>query len=248
MIKNLYTQDEINSIMETVNKVKGWDFSSLNDELQETPFDYLDTVRRYLGPEHTVLDIGTGGGEKFISLSDIYNHGTGIDIDPEMIKIAKKNAKNVKNVEFFEDSHKLKKVNKKFDVILNRHAPYNLNVIADHLFSGGYFITQRVGKNNMKNIEKIIGKTKNLSDYDYNQDLDDKLKKIAHMEYDVDYIVRDIKSILMWFKALDGAHANIDCGSALKDVKVLNKILEGNLDKRGFITNEHRILFILQKI
>ena len=72
------------------------------------------------------------------------------------------------------------------------------------------------------------------------------LRVIAFMEYDVEYVVRDIESLTFWLSALDTLHADLDGSAALADVAVLNAILHGNVHERGFVTNEHRYLAIAQ--
>ena len=72
------------------------------------------------------------------------------------------------------------------------------------------------------------------------------LRLLAFMEYDVEYVVRDIESLLFWLNALDAAHADVDGRSALASAATLNRVLAGNVDTRGFVTNEHRYLAIAQ--
>ena len=69
------------------------------------------------------------------------------------------------------------------------------------------------------------------------------------MEYDVEYVVRDIESLVFWLNALfDPAHADVDGQLALASVATLNRVLAGNVDERGFVTNEHRYLAIAQYV
>jgi hypothetical protein len=72
------------------------------------------------------------------------------------------------------------------------------------------------------------------------------VRQIAFLEYDVEYVVRDIESLVFWLTALDPRHADLDGAAALADVTRLNRILRGNTDHRGFVTNEHRYLAIAQ--
>ena len=72
------------------------------------------------------------------------------------------------------------------------------------------------------------------------------LRPLAFLEYDVEYVVCDIESLVFWLNALDTAHADIDGPSALASAAILNRILAGNVDEHGFVTNEHRYLAIAQ--
>jgi hypothetical protein len=70
------------------------------------------------------------------------------------------------------------------------------------------------------------------------------LRLLAFLEYDVEYVVRDIESLLFWLRGLDSTHADLDGSAALASAAALNRVLAGNVDERGFVTNEHRYLAV----
>jgi hypothetical protein len=72
------------------------------------------------------------------------------------------------------------------------------------------------------------------------------LRLLAFLEYDVEWVVLDIESLVFWLNALDAAHADVDGQSALASAAIPNQVLAGNVDERGFVTNEHRYLAIAQ--
>ena len=72
------------------------------------------------------------------------------------------------------------------------------------------------------------------------------LRPLGFLEYDVEYVVRDIESLVFWLNALDPKHADVDGRSALASAESLNRVLSGNVDERGFVTNEHRYVAIAQ--
>lgn len=74
------------------------------------------------------------------------------------------------------------------------------------------------------------------------------LRVVAFLEYNVDYTVLNIESLLFWLNALDMLHAGFDGGIATTDVNLLNKMLDKGYTTGGFLTNEHRYLVIAQKI
>ena len=51
--------------------------------------------------------------------------------------------------------------------------------------------------------------------------------------------VRDIESLVFWLNALDAGNADVDGQSALASAAILNRVLAGNVDERGFVTNEY---------
>ena len=62
---------------ERIAHIHGWDFSHIRDrytEEEDLPWDYRETIWRYLRPEMRLLDIDTGGGEFLLSLNHPYQH------------------------------------------------------------------------------------------------------------------------------------------------------------------------------
>jgi Methyltransferase domain len=241
-MKEAYTQPEFDELVARTAPRDGWDFSRMNVLRQPVPWDYEDVVRRYLRPADTVLDVGTGGGERFVSLATSFGRGVGVDIDAEMISAAQQNS-TTDRISFVVSNERLDGVAGHFDAILNRHAPLDLRAVLAHLTRNGYFVTQQVGERNMANVRAalrqppISGAAITAAG----------LRLIAFLEYDVEYVVRDIESLVFWLTALDLRHADLDGAAALADVTGLNQILRDNVDNRGFVTNEHRYLVIAQR-
>ncbi len=246
-VREKYTQSELDKILLNTSQRLGWNFSSMKTWRAPVPWDFLKEVKKYLKPTMDVLDIGTGGGERFIQLSDIYKSGMGTDVDPAMIDIARKNAQAVDNVEFIVSSDKLTKIEKNFNIILDRHAPFDLTAIFNHLKPRGYFISQQVGEKNMLNIKKVLEQKYDIPIITKDEVQKSGLRIVTFQEYDVEYVVKDIESLIFWLKALDMLHADIATDKVIDNVEILNAILKGNVDKRGFVTNEHRYLVIAEK-
>jgi len=245
-MKESYTRTELDLVLSRVQKRSGWDFSRMNDSRAPVPWDYHDVVLRYLTRQATVLDVGAGGGESFLQLAGFFDAGLGVDIDPEMVERAGANGKNTANVEFAISAETLDKVSGSFDVIINRHAPFDLTAIHHHLKPGGYYVTQQVAESSMRNIKEVLGQVgrSQISEELVNAS---PLRLIAFMKYDVEYLVRDVDSLVFWFQALDLLHSDFDGAAALSHVDILNRILANNVDDRGFITNEARYLVIAQR-
>ncbi|HEY0806433.1 MAG TPA: hypothetical protein VGD84_15265 [Pseudonocardiaceae bacterium] len=64
----------------------------------------------------------------------------------------------------------------------------------------------------------------------------------------MEYVVRDIDSLLFWLNALDLRHADLDGVAVRSDVTLFNSIPRGNVDPRGFVTNEHRYLAVARPV
>jgi SAM-dependent methyltransferase len=238
-----YSQEALDELLAQVPPRQGWDFSCMNILRQPVPWSYHDLVVRYLRPNDSVLDIGTGGGESFSRLATSFGRGLGIDIDARMIQQAVANSTSG-NIRFRVGSARLEAITETFDVILDRHVPFDLDAIAAHLKPAGYFVTQQVGERNMACVRAALGQEKTQPPIHRQAFTASRLRLLAFLEYDVEYVVRDIESLLFWLRGLDGLHADLDGSAALASAAALNRVLAGNVDERGFVTNEHRYLAV----
>jgi SAM-dependent methyltransferase len=247
VVRESYSQQELDRLLDQVRARRGWDFSGMSDRRQPVPWEYRDVVLRYLRSADVVLDVGTGAGEQLRGLAPFFGHGLGIDADPDMVRLASEGAA-AGNLRFGVCSEQLESVPGRFDVIIDRHAPFDLSAIVGHLRPGGYFLTQQVGERNMACVKEALGQPSALPPISVQAVTGSGLRLLAFLEYDVEYVVVDIESLVFWLNALDPAHADIDGRSALASAATLNRVLAGNVDERGFVTNEHRYLAIAQSV
>jgi len=245
-MRESYSQHALDGLLAGVRTRRGWNFAGMNVLRQPVPWEYHEVVLGYLRSSDVVLDVGTGGGERLRDLAPSFGHGLGIDADPEMVRLACQNP-GAGNLSFRVCSARLESVRPAFDMILDRHAPFDLAAIAAHLRPGGYFITQQVGERNMACVKAALGEPPGPAPIQRQVIAASGLRPLAFLEYDVEYVVRDVESLVYWLNALDAAHADVDGKSALASAAVLNRVLAGNVDDRGFVTNEHRYLAIAQR-
>jgi SAM-dependent methyltransferase len=238
-----YSQEALDELLARVPRRRGWDFSRMNVLRQPVPWNYHDLVVRHLRLNDSVLDIGTGGGETFSQLAKSFGQGLGIDTDAQMIQLAVANSASG-NVRFRVGSARLETISETFDVILDRQAPFDLDAIAAHLKPAGYFVTQQVGERNMACVQAALEQEITQPPVQRQAFTASRLRLLAFLEYDVEYVVRDIESLLFWLRGLDGVHADLDGSAALASAAALNRVLAGNVDERGFVTNEHRYLAV----
>jgi SAM-dependent methyltransferase len=247
VMRESYSQQALDELLAGVRARRGWDFTGMNELRQPVPWEYLDVVRRYLRPSDAVLDVGTGAGERLRDLAPSFGHGLGIDVDPEMVRLAREDP-GPGNLSFRVGSERLESEPGTFDVILDRHAPFDLSAIAARLRPGGYFITQQVGERNMACVKAALDHALGPPPIRRQPIEASGLRLLAFLEYDVEYVVRDIESLVFWLNALDANHADVDGTSALASAASLNRVLAGNVDERGFATNEHRYLAVAQSV
>jgi hypothetical protein len=128
-----------------------------------------------------------------------------------MVRLAREHP-TAGNLTFRVSSEQLESVPETFDVILDRHAPFDVSVIAAHLRPGGYFITQQVGERNMACVRAALGQPHLPPPIRPQAIAAGGLRQLAFLEYDVEYVVRDIESLVFWLNALDLAHTRTSTG------------------------------------
>ena len=247
--------DELKQIADSVGTLEGWDFSRVRAGRDPILWNYVDVVNQYLQPTDQVLDIGTGGGEIFLSLAPHFGQGVGIDHNPMMIETAQQNksALSIDNVSFKRmDGDDLRFEAAEFDVVLLRHLKVYVNEIVRVLRPGGYFITQLVGQRSSLNFLDAFGWTPASFGPDWWQtavQLADQFRShgchiIAQAEYDVPYWFQDIESFMFWLLSVPWPE-DIELEKHWQNI---NQILETSQTERGIETNEHRGLLIVQKL
>ena len=244
-MKQSYSQQELDALLAASRPRVGWDFSRMNDLRAPVPWDYADVAAQYARPSDDVLDIGTGDGARLTALAGSFGWGLGIDSDPEMVRLAARTS-TAPNVNFGVCNAQLEGITATFALVINRHAPLELPAIASHLQPGGHFITQQVGERNMSCVRSALGLPPTEPPLTAAQVADAGLLLISFREYDVEYVMQDIESLVFWLNALDLLHSDLDGAAALASADALNTVLAGNVDERGFVTNEHRYLVVAQ--
>ena len=245
-MKSSYSQTELDAITSAVAPRQGWNFSRMSDLRAPVPWDYRDVVADHLNSDVDLLDIGTGGGEMLLSFAPHIRSALGIDVDPLMVATATENGRHVSNVSFRHSSHLLERVPEPFAVVLSRHAPFSLDHLASNLRPDGYFITQQVGERNMANVKAALGQSVPSVPLSRAMFSRTGLTLVDFREYDVEYVVKDVESLVFWLGALDYLHADVEGAAALADADAFNGILRGNVSAEGFVTNEHRYVAVAQ--
>ncbi|HEU0292937.1 MAG TPA: class I SAM-dependent methyltransferase [Anaerolineales bacterium] len=249
------TFDVLKQIVETNGKLDGWNFSRVRARYDPVLWNYVDVVRQYLKPQDRVLDIGTGGGEIFLSLAPYFGEGIGIDQNTAMIEAAKRNqsALALDNISLLVmEGSALRFDVGEFDVVLLRHLRVCVSEIVRVLRKRGYFITQMVGQRSSLNILDAFGWTPSSFGSDWWQtvaQLADQFllhgcRIVAQAEYNVPYWFYDLESFMFWLMSVPWPE-EIELEKHWQNI---NRVLETSQTERGIETNEHRGLLIVQKL
>ena len=246
--------ERLRQISDSVGVRVGWDFSLMHTKRAPVLWDYSEVARQFLARTDSVLDIGTGGGELFLTLASCFRKGTGIDVSEEMIEQALRNkrTRGITNVEFkVMDGNHLEFSDAEFEIVLNRHCDVNVSETGRVLRPQGYFVTQQVGYRNTVNILEAFGWTPASFADGWWQPVEELAaafeqsgcRVVAKAEYDVRYWFCDIESLVFWLKAAPLPEP-FDVEKHLDGV---NYILQEYSTQQGIETNEHRELLVVEK-
>lgn len=245
---------KLKQITNGIGKLDGWDFSRLRVGRDPVPWHYPDVVRQYLKPTDRVLDIGTGGGEIFFSLASFFREGIAVDQNPKMIETAKRNLaeQSIANVTLMKmDASNLHFEDAAFDVVLTRHLRVYPEQIVSVLKPGGYFITQTVGQRISLNLLHGFGWTPSSFGPDWWQTVDELAEVfqalgchvLAKAEYDVPYWFEDVESLIFYILSVPWPE-KIELETHWQQI---DQIMKKCRSERGFESNEHQGLLIVQK-
>jgi len=128
----------------------GWDFSYLDGRMieEQAPWSYTSRAAELMRQASTVVDLGTGGGERLLKLQKYW---------PEKVVVTEDYLPNFKlaterlspfGVQVVDvpltDFDRMPFANDEFDLVLNRHSGFNAKEVARILAPGGTFLTQQV--------------------------------------------------------------------------------------------------------
>jgi len=128
----------------------GWDFSYLAGRMvqDQPPWSYAHRVTELLQRATAVLDMGTGGGERFLALREHWPaHVTVTEEYPPNLALVRQRLEHlgVRVVDArLTDVDPLPFATGEFDLVLNRHSAFNSAEVARVLAAGGTFLTQQV--------------------------------------------------------------------------------------------------------
>jgi SAM-dependent methyltransferase len=132
----------------------GWDFSYLDDRWRSEgpPWSYEEMVKPLMVTASSVLDLGTGGGERLLEFKDVLPPRVAVTegyvpnlrlarerLEPLGIEVIESQTSLYDELPFESNS---------FDLVLDRHSAFNIAEIERILVSGGTFLTEQVDGRN----------------------------------------------------------------------------------------------------
>lgn len=128
----------------------GWDFSHLDSRMieEQAPWSYSSRAGELMRQASSVLDLGTGGGERFLKLHDDWpKKVVATENYPPNFKLATERLSplgvRVVDVRLADDGP-MPFADGEFDLVLNRHSGFNAGEVARVLAPGGTFLTQQI--------------------------------------------------------------------------------------------------------
>ena len=128
----------------------GWDFSHLDGRMLEAqaPWSYSTRAKELMRQARSLLDMGTGGGERLLKLREHWPPKVVVTEDyPPNIRLATERLSPY-GVKVFdvslEEDNPMPFEDAEFDLVMNRHSGMNVSEVSRVLAPGGTFLTQQV--------------------------------------------------------------------------------------------------------
>lgn len=157
----------------TTAKKIGWNFKNIKPIVeQKSDYNYYKAVVEQINTNTVMLDIGCGSAEKSTRFFSLAKKVYAIDIEPEMLKRAKANAKKyygdsaMEKFEFFlaDGDSKLDFDNNKFDVVCSRHCGANMAEVYRVLKTDGVFVSEDIDKYDCYALKKYFNRGQGFDD------------------------------------------------------------------------------------
>ena len=218
---------------------KDWDFSKFEIESESlTKWDLYELLEKLANSKSRILDLGTGGGEKVLSLFPKAKEILGTDFSEGMIETANKNLKasGRSDVSFkIMDNLHMDVLDNYFDIVVARNTVTDSKQIYKCLKKGGYLLLTGVDKDDCWSLKLLFGKGQGYNDIkpisvvDYENVLkagfkDVELVPIHEREYFKNEYL--FKEFLKKVPIIDDF--NDDCCSHDLDDKILDDYIQNN--------------------
>ena len=233
----------------------GWDFSYLDDnkmKVQPLTWNYINIVKKHLKSNHHLLDMKTGGGELLLTINHPHNLTSVTEAYLPNVQLCKKVLAplGICVKQTYEDD-KLPFDQNSFDIVINKHADFDLQQVDKVLKQNGYFITQQVGHTN--NSDLAVKLIDGYKPQQLIQPIDYYVKQLKDMNYEIIQTEEmfpyarfyDIGAIVYFAKIIQWEFPNFSVNNSFDNLLKL----QYQLENEGFIqATQHRFLIVARKL
>lgn len=211
----------------------GWEFSHIKGRIIEEhpPWDYPSRAKQLLENSASVLDMGTGGGELFSTLSPFPEHTVAIEGYKPNIEVARKRLEplGVTVIEA-EPPAELPFSDDEFDLVLNRHSAFNAKELFRILQKGGIFLTQQVAGDDLADLVAEFESKRGYKDWSFSKALEMlhsvgfRIKEKREWKGRLQF--KDVGALIYHLKAIPWIVEGFSVDNHLQQLQKLHKKLE----------------------
>ena len=231
----------------------GWDFRWLQGRMlqDDPPWDYSSIVSAYFQKVHSLLDMGTGGGELLASLEPLPPDTHATETYPPNQVIAHQTLSPLGVIVHpVHEKSSLPFEDNRFDLIINPHDDFDPVEVFRLLKPDGIFITQQVGGLDNLELNQALEDAPSFPFIDWS--LTSALIELYETNFSVKRAEKaalkstftDIGAVLYYLKAIPWQVPGFSLETHEEKLVQLHNIIE----RQGqFVATAHRFLIIAQK-
>lgn len=231
----------------------GWDFSWLDGRLiqEDPPWDYSQLVKEKIKRAHSLLDLGTGGGEFLASLAPLPPDTHATESYPPNQNLARERLSPLGvEVHNIRDEDPLPFSDDYFDLVISRHESFDPAQVHRILKPGGTFITQQVGGLDNLELNQVLQDEVSFPHITWSMAA--ALTALYEENFDVEVAEKavlrstflDIGVVVYYLKAIPWQVEDFDPDTHSKELEKIHNIIE----RQGqFVATAHRFLILAKK-
>ena len=214
----------------------GWDFSRLigRCKFQTPSWSYDKIARDLITDSHSLLDIGTGGGERLATFKDILpTRTTATEGHLPNVRLAQERLEplGVKVIEANDGLEaKLPFESGIFDLVIDRHTAFNISEVERILMPNGRFLTEQVDGNNLCDLSEAFNCEQPWPfftlDYVLEKSGFTQLEMESAREWKGKAIFKDVSAVVYYLKAVPWTVPNFSVEKYRHDLLSLHARLE----------------------
>jgi len=156
---NLSYDELVADALAAADAMRRWDFDYLEGRTSTDPlpWSYPNLARDAISRSRRLLDMDTGGGEVLASLAPLPPHTVATEGWEPNIRVARERLEPLGVEVRRAHGETLPVEDGEFDLVLNRHAAFDVAEVWRALAPGGHFLMQQVGSRNDLELNAALG-------------------------------------------------------------------------------------------